>query len=366
MYIESMELLNYRNYDQTSVSFSSGVNILYGDNAQGKTNLLEAIYLCGTTKSHRRCKDKEMIRFGSDQSHIKLMFCKNDLSHRVDMHFRSNYAKGIAIDGNPIRKSSQLLGMMHIVFFSPEDLKIIKNGPSERRRFIDLEMSQIDEGYLQYSVLYSKALIERNNLLKQIDKFPQLRETLDVWDEQLINYGSIIIKKRIAFIEKLNGILKEIHKELTGGKEEIKVSYEKNVSVQEYCNELKRKRDSDIKSGTTSVGPHRDDIMFSIDGVDIRKFGSQGQQRTAALSLKLSEIKIIREMTGDDPVLLLDDVLSELDSKRQQYLLDCISEIQTIISCTGLDELVHSRLKLDKVFYVKNGTINEYEKPEIL
>lgn len=366
MYIESIELLNYRNYDQASVSFSPGVNILFGDNAQGKTNLLEAIYLCGTTKSHRRCKDKEIIRFDHEQSHLKLMFRKNDLSHRVDLHLRSNQSKGIAIDGSAIKRSSQLLGMMHIVFFSPEDLKIIKNGPAERRRFIDLEMSQLDEGYLQYSVLYAKALSERNNLLKQIERFPQLRETLDVWDEQLVHYGTAIIEKRTAFLKKLDGILKEIHGELTGGKEDITVSYENQVDTEHYYNELKRKRDSDIKNGTTSVGPHRDDMMFSIGGIDIRKYGSQGQQRTAALSLKLSEIRIIREITGDDPVLLLDDVLSELDSKRQQYLLECISEIQTIISCTGLEEFVHARLKLDKVFYVENGTINEYKKPEIL
>lgn len=366
MYIESIELLNYRNYDQASVSLSPGVNILYGDNAQGKTNLLEAIYLCCTTKSHRRCKDREIIEFGKEQSHLKLTFRKNDLSHRVDIHMRSNQSKGIAIDGNAIQRSSQLLGMMHIVFFSPEDLKIIKNGPAERRRFIDLELSQLDESYLQYSVLYTKALTERNNLLKQIEKFPQLRETLDVWDEQLVSYGRKIIEKREKFINKLDLILKDIHSELTGEKEIIQVSYEKQVSSSEYFDELRRKRDSDIKSGTTSVGPHRDDMMFSIDGIDIRKFGSQGQQRTAALSLKLSEIKIIRELTGDDPVLLLDDVLSELDSKRQQYLLKSISEIQTIISCTGLEEFINSRLKLDRVFYVEKGKISAYQSSDIL
>ena len=358
MYVKSIELSNYRNYEKADVSFSPGVNILYGDNAQGKTNLLESVYVCGTSRSHRKSKDKELIRFDQEEGHIRLFFIKNDLTHRLDIHLKKKKPKGIAVDGIPIRRSSELLGMLPVIFFSPEDLAIIKDGPSERRRFMDMELSQMDQSYLSYLSAYQHLLIERNNLLKQIAVFPQLRETLDGWDEQLIEKGMRIIDKRDSFIDMTGQLMEKIHKEITGGKENIKIYYDKNVSKQEFREKLTERRDKDIKNGTTSAGPHRDDIAFQIDGIDIRKFGSQGQQRTAALALKLSEIKLIEQVTGEKPVLLLDDVLSELDSHRQRYLLESISDIQTMISCTGLDEFVHSRMKMDRIFYIDKGTIN--------
>ena len=362
MYVESIELFQYRNYDSLKVEFSPGVNIFFGDNAQGKTNLLEAVYLSATSKSHKGSKDKELIQFGQDESHIRLHFRKNELTHRLDLHLRKKKSKGIAIDGVPIRKLNELFGMLHIVFFSPEDLSIIKNGPSERRRFLDLEMSQLDKGYYALLVSYNKLLQERNNLLKQIYFMPSLRETLDGWDKQLIDIGSAILRKREAFVEKIDGMMREIHGNLTGGQERMEVHYDKNVSVEEFAQKLAEHRERDLKAGTTSVGPHRDDMGFIVNGTDIRRFGSQGQQRTAALSLKLSEIRLVEEMAEDKPVLLLDDVLSELDHHRQNYLLDSISDIQTMISCTGIEEFVNGRLSLDRVFYVKEGKITLYQE----
>ena len=359
MYVESIELYQYRNYDSVKVEFSPGVNILYGDNAQGKTNLLEAVYVSATSKSHKGSRDRDLIQFDKEEAHIRLMFCKKELTHRLDLHLKKKKAKGIAIDGVPIRKLSELFGMLHIVFFSPEDLSIIKNGPAERRRFLDLEMSQLDKGCYSLLVAYNKLLNERNNLLKQIYFVPSLRETLDAWDQQLIDTGVMIIKKRESFIRQIDLMMREIHGNLSGGQEQMEVRYDRNVSSEEFREKLLDHRERDIKSGTTSVGPHRDDIGFVVNGTDIRKYGSQGQQRTAALSLKLSEIRLVEQVAGDKPVLLLDDVLSELDHHRQNYLLDSISDIQTMISCTGLDEFVQGRLALDRVFHVENGRITE-------
>lgn len=237
---------------------------------------------------------------------------------------------------------------------------MIKNGPSMRRKFLDMEMSQLDRVYLQYLSNYNRLLGERNNLLKQIAVFPQLRETLDGWDEQLIEMGENIIRKREAFIGRIDEMMREIHGKLTGSQEDMQVRYEQNVTAEAFREILWSRRDRDIRTGTTSVGPHRDDMAFFINEVDIRRFGSQGQQRTAALALKLSEIRLIEQIAGDKPILLLDDVLSELDSHRQNYLLENISDIQTMISCTGLDDFVNTRMHLDKVFYVERGSVREY------
>lgn len=361
MYVESIELYQYRNYESVKVDFSSGVNIFFGDNAQGKTNLLEAVYVSGTSKSHKGTKDKDLIQFEKEEAHIRLIFRKNDLSHRLDLHLKKRKTKGIAIDSVPIRRVNELFGMLHIVFFSPEDLYIIKNGPAERRKFLDLEMSQLDKGYYSLLVSYNKLITERNNLLKQIYYSPALRETLDAWDAQILEIGSHIIRKRESFVEKIDEMMREIHSNLTGGLEHMEVKYDRNVSPEEFALRLQENRERDIRTGTTSVGPHRDDLGFVVNGTDIRKFGSQGQQRTAALSLKLSEIRLIEQLTEDKPILLLDDVLSELDHKRQNYLLDYIADIQTMISCTGLDEFVNSRISMDRIFKVTAGNIELQE-----
>lgn len=357
MYVSSVELKNYRNYEYACVEFKDGINILYGDNAQGKTNILESLYLCATTKSHRGSKDKELIMFDAPEAHIRMTVNKKDVDHRIDFHLRRTKGKGAAIDGMMIKKSSELLGMVHMILFSPEDLGIIKNGPGERRRFMDMELCQLDKIYMNQLSNYNKILNQRNSLLKQIYFSRDLVETLDIWDSQMVKYGENIIKIRDTFVKDLNVILTDIHEKLTGGREHLFLEYEPSVSVENYERELKSKRDRDLKIMSTSIGPHRDDISFLVDGMDIRKYGSQGQQRTAALSLKLAEIKLVERMIGDKPVLLLDDVLSELDGNRKNYLMESISGIQTIITCTGLDEFVEGRVSIDQVYKVVEGKV---------
>lgn len=357
MIIESVELKNYRNYDELHMDFSQGTNILYGDNAQGKTNVLEAIYMACTTKSHRGSKDKDIIQFERDESHIKLNLRKNDVPYRIDMHLKKNKAKGVAVNGIPIRKASELFGIVNVVFFSPEDLNLIKNGPSERRRFIDLELCQLNKLYVHALVQYNHIVIQRNKLLKELAFKPEYEETLDIWDMQLVSYGKEVINYRREFIDKLNDIIKEIHFQLSGDKEKLDIRYDPNVTPDQFEQALKRSRFQDIKQKTTLTGPHRDDISFYVNEIDIRKFGSQGQQRTAALSLKLAEIELVKRMVHDYPILLLDDVLSELDGNRQNHLLSVINHIQTMITCTGLEDFINNRFKIDKIFKVINGTI---------
>ena len=275
------------------------------------------------------------------------------------MHLRRSGAKGVAINKIPIKKASDLFGILNIVFFSPEDLNIIKNGPAERRRFVDLELCQLDKLYLSDLSRYNKTLNQRNKLLKDICFRPDLIETLPMWDAQLLEYGCRIIKRRKKFVEDLGEIITSIHSNISGGREKLVLKYEANIDDIFFEDELLKARPRDLKLCQTTVGPHRDDLLFSIDGVDIRKFGSQGQQRTSAVSLKLSEIDLVKSSIHSTPVLLLDDVLSELDSSRQNYLLNSITDIQTMITCTGLEEFVKNRFHINKIFQVVAGKVDE-------
>lgn len=358
MIIKSLELANFRNYEELNISFDKGTNILYGDNAQGKTNILEAIYVSATTKSHKGSKDKEIINFNKEEAHIRTYLEKENVETRVDMHLRKNKSKGIAIDGQKIKKAADLMGLLNVVFFSPEDLSIIKDGPAERRRFADMELCQLDSFYLYNLNHYNKIIGQRNKLLKDMYFQPELKETLNIWDSQLVSFGSKIIERREQFVKQLGDIIFDIHKKLSGGKEELVIAYEPDVSIEDFEKQMKYNQDKDIRLKQTTTGPHRDDFSFVVNGVDIRKYGSQGQQRTAALSLKLSEIELVKKISKDTPVLLLDDVLSELDSNRQNYLLNSIGNIQTIITCTGLDEFINNRFEINKIFKVTNGTMN--------
>lgn len=357
MILKSVALNNFRNYNDLYIEFDRGTNILYGDNAQGKTNVLEAVYVSGTTKSHKGSKDKELIQFGQEESHIRTVVEKGEMDYQIDMHLKKNKSKGIAINKIPIKKASELFGILNIVFFSPEDLNIIKNGPSERRRFLDVELCQLDKIYLYNLTKYNKVLNQRNKLLKDIHFKPELMDTLEVWDMQLVEYGRNMIHTRKEFVEELNEIVYGIHKNISGNKEELVLRYEPDVSEESLEQELKRCREKDLKFGQTSVGPHRDDLCFMIQNIDVRKFGSQGQQRSCALSLKLSEIELVKKSIKETPILILDDVLSELDSNRQNFLLNSIHDIQTIITCTGLDEFVRNRFEINKIFKVVNGTV---------
>lgn len=357
MIVESVNLKNYRNYELMNIEFSDRTNIIYGDNAQGKTNILEALYVAATTKSHRGSKDREIIRFNNEESHIKMMVRRNGIDYRIDMHIKNNKPKGIAINGVPLRKAVDLFGIVNMVFFSPEDLNIIKEGPAQRRRFADMELSQLDKIYVHNLMQYNKVIAQRNKLLKDLFYNDENKDTLDIWDMQLVKYGSEVIKRRNEFIHELNDIVSRIHSKLSGNREKLLIEYIPSVLPDNFEKSIISSRNKDMHSGVTSYGPHKDDIIFYINGNDVRKYGSQGQQRTAALSLKLAEIEFVKQTIHDTPVLLLDDVLSELDEKRQNFLMESIGGIQTIVTCTGIEEFINSRINIDKIFKIINGQI---------
>ena len=364
MYIQSLELSNFRNYESLKTEFSEGTNILYGDNAQGKTNILEALYMLSICKSYRGQRDRDLIRFGQEEAHIRSVIMKGGIDYTVNMHLSRNRTKGIAVNGQKLRKASQLVGLLHIVFFSPDDLRIIKDGPSERRRFMDMELCQLDQSYLFNLAHYNKIIDNRNRLLKDIAYDRRLEEMLDVWDAQMVDYGSKITARRKVFMDSVSAIVGDIHASLTGGKEHLTVGYEPNVIPEDFAEKLRKARERDIRQKISTVGPHRDDFSFVDNAIDLRTFGSQGQQRTCALSLKLSEIGLVKQIIGDNPVLMLDDVLSELDSGRQNYLLGSIGGIQTFITCTGLDEFVRNRFTIDRLFQIRNGTVAKMAREE--
>jgi DNA replication and repair protein RecF len=359
MYINKLSLLNFRNYNIGTINFDKGINIIYGENAQGKTNLLEAIYLCATSKSYRTLNDKEMIKIGKDEGHINVKYNKNNRENEIDIHLRKNSNKGIALNKIPIRSLNQLLGNITVIMFSPEDLGLIKNGPKERRKFINIELCQLSSIYYYNIKQYNKVLKQRNNLLKLIRNNRSNRGELEVWDVQLLDYGKKVIEERDKFIKEINPIFSDIHYRLSGNKEKMSIIYETNTTTLTYEKKLKDNREKDIIIGSTSIGPHKDDIKFLINNIDIRKYGSQGQQRTAALSLKLSEIELVKQFLNESPILLLDDVLSELDKNRQKFLIKSLEGIQTIITCTGVEDYIKKNINIEKMYYIKEGNIVE-------
>ncbi len=359
MKISKIELKNFRNYSNLELTLDEGINIFYGDNAQGKTNLLEAVYTACTSKSHKSAKDRELISFNESEAHIKLTLKKNNLGCRIDVHLKKNSKKGIAVNGIPIKKASELFGIANVVIFSPEDLNIIKNGPLERRHFIDLELCQLNKIYVHNLISYNRVIDQKNKLLKKasVTGNYEIDDMMDVYNSQLVKYGSEIIKIRDDFIKKLAEKIKIIHGSITENTEEIEIKYEPNIKCEEFEKELERKKHQEKKNAVSLIGPHKDDICFEVNGVDLRHYGSQGQQRTAVLSLKLSELELSEELTGEKPVLLLDDVLSELDRRRQNMLLSSINDTQTLITCTGLDDFIDGRFHIDSVYRVENGHI---------
>ena len=359
MKIESLDLKDFRNYPSLTFTPGEGINILYGDNAQGKTNVLEAICLLGTSRSHRGAKDKDMIRSGEKEAHLRVNLSGIRGSDRIDMHLRRDGAKGIAINRQPVKRAGELLGLLPVVFFSPEDLSIIKSGPQVRRRFVNTELCQIDSLYTRSLSSYSRCLMQRNKLLRDIAFDGRLLAELDIWDAQLVRYGRELIKERAGFLEDLGGIVAKIHAGITQGRENLTLEYEPDTAAEAFSGQLAKARETDLRYKTTSVGPHRDDFRVLIGGEDARVYGSQGQQRSAALSLKLAEIELLRKAKGEEPVLLLDDVLSELDRNRQEMLLSRIGRTQTFLTCTGVEDVLTGTAALceSRVFYVENGTV---------
>jgi DNA replication and repair protein RecF len=358
MYIKNMILINYRNYENLQIEMGKGVNVFIGDNAQGKTNVLESIYYGAFARSHRTSKDKELISWNKDKAYISLLVGRNRLDKKIDINILRDGKKAIKVNNIKINKIGELFGTFNVVMFSPEDLKIIKEAPGLRRRLLDMELSQINSKYYFNLVQYNKVLEERNVLLKS-KKFDL--DVLDVYDIQLIEYADYIISKRLEYIDKINFYGCKIHKEITSDKEKINFKYNSTVNLNQYKNSYYKKLKDNVlrdrEKGATSAGPHRDDFNVFINDIDVKIFGSQGQQRTSILTMKFSSLKIIKEITGEYPVLLLDDVLSELDANRKKYILTSINDIQTIITCTGIDDLSSYLDNKAKIFNVSNGQI---------
>ena len=359
MYIKNIELKDFRNYESLNTVFNENVNIFIGNNAQGKTNLLEAIYMNAMARSFKTSKDRELIRFGEEFCKIKTSaFFDND-EHITEIVINKEGKKGVKLDGVKIRKTSELLERIFIIIFSPEDLKIVKDEPEKRSRFIDRELCQIKPGYFNDLGNYRRVLKQRNTYLKEMSIDSSV---LDIWDHELARYGSRVISRRSEFIERIDGISRNIHTKISGGREQLSLKYEASVDKCEdtesrFYDILLSSRDDDIRNRNTGKGPHKDDIKISANGVDLRKFGSQGQQRTAALSLKLSEIKLIEDEIGEKPILLLDDVLSELDNDRQTYLINSLGGNQLFITTTDISGKVARSLPEGKIFKIKAGEV---------
>ena len=360
MLIKSIKLENFRNYKKLNTTLASGLNVFIGNNAQGKTNLLESIYYCSIGKSTKTSRDKELIKWGETTSKVKVEVEKQFYSSNIEIITRDKEKKTIKINEIPIKRIGELMGELTVIFFSPDEIRLVKDAPQDRRRFMDIDISQISRNYFYLLCRYDKILNQRNKLLKFTKDFEALKDAISIWDEQLADIASKIINWRINFIEKLSKPAYDIHKFITNGKEELKVTYQGVIgnSVEEIKEKLQKgltqNLQKDYELGYTTIGPHRDDLKVVINNIDIRSFGSQGQQRLATLSLKLAELNLFKEERGEMPVLLLDDVLSELDDTRQQNLLKIIKDVQTIITCTRYD---YSLKETDKIFYIENGKI---------
>ena len=359
MFIKRLQMLNYRNYNVLDISLGPHVNVFMGDNAQGKTNILEGIYYCAFARSHRTSKDRELINWNADNALLSVSVGRERLDKRIDISILKDGKKAIQINKIKIKKIGELFGNFNVVMFSPEDLKIIKDSPGVRRKFIDMELCQLNPKYYYNLVQYNKVLNERNSILrnKNISK-----DILDVYDMQLAEFGYNIIIDRLEYIKKLNKYSEKIHSDITSGKEKIEFKYTSTIKDLENIKEsfyslLEKNRSRDCERGITSIGPHRDDFVVLINDIDTKSYGSQGQQRTAVLTIKFASLKIIKELTGEHPVLLLDDVLSELDFSRKRYILSTIGDIQTIITCTGIEDLYEYLDDKSKVFKVKDGEI---------
>lgn len=332
MHIKELELNRFRNYDSQRIEFENGINIIYGNNGEGKTNIVEAIYILSFGRSFRTSKDREMINLGSETSYVRALVNSLGRDYKIDYRLSKTIKKAIKINNLPIEKLSDLLGTINVVIFSPEDLKLVKDGPKERRSFIDREISQIKPRYYALLSDYHKTLLQRNNLLKLINPDKTL---LDVYDQTLAGLGFSIMEYRKEFLNRIAEISHKNHKSISSGKEELIIEYEKDVeasSKEEYIEILKKSRENDLLRRTTNKGIHKDDIDIKLNGIDLRSFGSQGQKRSAAISMKLSEIELIQEIKGEYPIVILDDIFSELDKNRQHMLLEIIKHTQTFVT----------------------------------
>ena len=364
MQVKSLTLRRFRNYLDERVELVEGLNIFCGDNAEGKTNLLESLYVFGVGRSPRTTNDKDLVNFNEDNAYISAEILKTHTKHKVEIYF-SSAKKRIAIDGMPISKLGELMGVVNVVYFSPDEMSIIKDEPMLRRRFVDISLAQQSKIYYYSLLRYNKILLARNKLLKD---GTALDDTLPVWEEQLAKEGARIIRMRRQYVDMLSDEARSAHLILTSDRETLTVEYESQCTETdedkirlELLGLYELNRDKDKRLQYTTVGPHRDDLKIICNDVDIRKYGSQGQQRTSALSLKLAELEIFRRMTGEYPILLLDDVLSELDDSRKDALMRAVSKVQTILTCTKYDMTLPKGARVYRVNQGKVTTIEDID-----
>lgn len=355
MVFNKLTMENFRNFENESFDFDSGMNVIYGNNAQGKTNILEALWCFTGAKSFRGSKDSELVRFDCEKASLKLDFF--DGGRQQDCVINIQKSRIAVLNGVEYPTASSLAGKIYCIVFSPNDLNIVKDGPANRRKFIDTAVCQLYPAYIGISRRYLKALEQRNSILKNLKYNPNMEEFIEDFEKELAVCGTQIIGYRKKYIEKLNNYLPEIYCGLSDGKEKISAEYETSAGEQqeEYLNALKQNRYEDMQQLSTSVGPHRDDINIKINGISARSFGSQGQKRSAALALKLSESAVIFETTGNTPVALLDDVMSELDTSRQNYILNHIKDWQVFITCCDIANT--KNLYSGKIFEIENGRL---------
>ena len=360
-----MRLINFRNYKNIDLELDRNLNIFIGNNAQGKTNLIEAIYLCAAGKSFRTNRDKELINFNKEEAYIGLEVSMEKYSKLIEIKFHQNKAKRIRINKQELESHKDLNSGLSVVVFTPEDLKIVKGGPNQRRKFLDTGISKIKPVYNYNISKYRKILYQRNNLLRSSKFKRNIEELLDVFDNQIIKIGTNIILNRYSYVEKLNKISNIVHKEITEGKENLSLDYVSNVPIlesrekieEEYLKLMRQNLRRDMEYSTTEIGPHRDDIGMFLNGKDARIYGSQGQQRTTILSIILSEVRLLKQENGMYPVLLLDDVFSELDDSRKLYLSGFFKNIQTFITTTEKEDLKSMVNRDKKIFTIKNGDV---------
>ena len=356
MKINKIILNNYRNYKNSTIDFSNGVNFIVGKNAQGKTNLLESIFLSSVGKSPKNSKEKQMIMFNENQSKVELDFFTIAGNKNIKIYLDRTNKKSIKVNNLNILKLTEFVGILSVVYFSPDELKLIKEVPEDRRNFLDISISQFDRTYLYNLLKYNKILKQRNSILKSFDSFDSKVEQLKLFTPQLIECAEKIIEKRLNFIENLKNIAKNVHKTITNN-EILDISYSYNIKLnsikEDLIHEFDKVLEKEIELGYTCFGPHRDDIIFKINGMDCKYYASQGQQRTVALVVKLSLMEVIKNEIGEYPILLLDDVLSELDQSRQDKLLELVSMYQTLITCTKIPT---TNIKYN-IIKIENGSV---------
>lgn len=361
MIVTKLYIENFRNYDKQYITFCDSLNVLVGDNAQGKTNLLEAIFILAIAKSPRTSRDKDLIKWGCSGAKVKAKIQKKSGEISVEMRINEKGQKSFLVNDIPIKRYSELLGELNVIYFFPDDLKLIKDSPTIRRKFMDIDISQASKNYFYLLQRYEKILAQRNKLLKTSSSIDKLKSTVSIWDEQLADIGSKIILSRMNFLTKLAPLVEEANSYLTGNAEKLSIFYTgiagnnskeiKDILLNQYRSQIEK----DFSLGFTTIGPHRDDIEIKLNGIDLKAFGSQGQQRTASLAMKLAEIELFYGETSEKPVLLLDDVLSELDASRREKLIERTKKLQTIITCTEFPFDTQST----KQYRIVNGHIEQ-------